>query len=75
MSEKTNRLSEAEADYMARALLMPKEQIWEMLQDIDFANASKRERVKLAYRIADKFSVPHKQVLIRLQEIALLHST
>lgn len=65
-------LSEQEADYIAAALLMPREEVYNYLIEQGFPNASPRARVKIAKDLCEKYDVDDITAARRIQEVFML---
>ena len=68
----STRQQELEADYMARALLMPLNVIREELTKKDYVHMDKNEKKRFVQYISDKYQVPTEHAFLRIKEVLLL---
>lgn len=66
------RHQELEADYMARAILMPIGTMATLLQERDYAHMNIEEKKKFAEYVSDRFQVPIQHAVLRIKEVRLL---
>ena len=68
----TDRVEERKADYMAAALLMPLNQVYEELNNNSYRETTHRERLKLVKKMSAEYGVTEINVLRRIKEVYLL---
>ena len=69
MAADVRKQADREADFMARALLMPFRSVCEFLSLWDYENASAMERVYIAERMGHQFRVPKQHAVRRINEV------
>jgi len=65
-------LREQAADYIAAALLMPIEDVYNFLTDNDYLNLSSKNKIKLCQKLCKKYNVDNIIVLRRVREVYYL---
>lgn len=65
---------EQRADYMASAILMPKEKIIEALKHENYNDLDKRKKLKIIDKIAKEYTVPYIAALRRVNEVLELEN-
>ena len=63
---------EQEADYVAAALLMPIDDVFEFLEQNNYHKASRQSRVRLINKLSRKYGMSKDVVLRRIREVCLV---
>ena len=66
--------SEAEIDYIARALIMPFEAVKQMLEATDYGNLDTNGKRRFVHRVSETFQVPVQHAALRIREVRELMS-
>lgn len=70
--EQPKVLSEQEADYIAGALLMPLEDVYQYLTENHYKEISPRQRVKMAHKLRRRYGVSSVIAVRRIREVYML---
>ena len=74
-TKRKQRKADIEANYFARALLMPKEQMLSLIRAMDYKNMSPEDKQRFAWKVSDKFQVPVQQAERRILELIKMYGS
>ena len=69
---KASRQKELEADYMARAILMPLGTMSALLDKSNYENMSVEDKKRFVRHVSERFQVPIQHAALRIKEVRLL---
>lgn len=69
---KSRSVDEQVRDYMAAALILPKDEFWEELMDVDYINADPETRKQFVYAAAARYDVETPVIFRRISELRVL---
>lgn len=67
-----SRQEELEADYMARAILMPLGTMSALMDIGDYENLSVEDKKRFARYVSERFQVPIQHAVLRIREVRVL---